>query len=249
MSGTDAGVALVTGGSRGIGAATARLLGRQGWSVAVNYRAGRREAEAVARAVEADGGRALPVEADTADPAAVRRMFEVVDRELGCLSALVNNAGIHGPRGRLDALTPEDVHRVLAVNVEGCLWCSQEAVARMSTRHGGRGGSIVNVSSGAANKGNPHDGILYALSKGALNSMTIGLAQEVAAEGIRVNGVLPGITLTDMPGPERAHAVGAAVPMGRAASPEEVAEAIVWLISEKASYIAGAQLRVAGGRL
>ena len=243
------GIAIVTGGSRGIGAATARLLGARGWAVCVNYRANRAEAEAVAQAIEAAGGRAIAVAADTADRAAVQAMFATVDRAFGRLTALVNNAGIHGPRGRMEALTPEDVRRVLAVNVEGCLWCAQEAVARMSTRRGGTGGAIVNLSSGAANYGNPNDGILYAMSKAALNAMTIGLAQEVAAEGIRVNGVLPGITETDMPGPERARAVGAATPMGRAGTPEEIAEAIVWLLSDKASYVAGAQLRVAGGRL
>ncbi len=243
------GIAIITGASRGIGAATARLLGAQGWSVCVNYRSRRADADTVVQDIEAAGGRAIAVEADTADREAVRRMFATVDRELGRLTALVNNAGIHGPRGRMEDLTEAQVREVLAVNVEGCIWCAQEAVARMSTRHGGAGGAIVNVSSGAANFGNPHDGILYALSKGALNSMTIGLAQEVAAEGIRVNGVLPGITETDMPGPERAQRVGATVPFGRAGRPEEIAEAIVWLLSDKASYVAGAQLRVAGGRL
>ena len=242
-------IAVVTGGSRGIGAATAKLLAAHGWSVGVNYRAGRSEAEAVAQAVEAAGVRAVLLPADTADRDQVRRMFETVDREIGPVTALVNNAAIHGPRGRVENLTAEEVRRVLAVNVEGCLWCAQEAIARMSTNRGGNGGAIVNVSSGAANNGNPNDGVLYALSKGALNSMTIGLAQEVAAEGIRVNGVLPGITVTDMPGPERAHRVGSTVPMGRAGRPEEIAEAIVWLLSDAASYIAGAQLRVAGGRL
>ena len=244
MSGT----AIVTGGSRGIGAAVARLLGSGGWSVAVNYRSNKAEAEAVARAVDAAGGRGLPVEADTGDRDAVRRMFETVDREFGSLTALVNNAGIHGPRGRLDALDPADVRRVLAVNVEGCIWCAQEAIMRMSTRHGGTGGAIVNVSSGSAYIGNPGDGVLYALSTGALNSLTIGLSQEVAGEGIRVNGVLPGITDTDMPGHERATRVGAGVPMGRAGRPEEIAEAVVWLLSDAASYVAGAQLRVGGGK-
>lgn len=244
MSGT----AIVTGGSRGIGAAVCRLLGARGWNVAVNYRSGRAEAEAVARAVGDAGGRGLPVEADTGDRDAVRRMFETVDREFGPLTALVNNAGIHGPRGRLDALQPAEVRQVLAVNVEGCIWCAQEAVTRMSTRHGGKGGAIVNVSSGSAYIGNPGDGVLYALSKGALNSLTIGLSQEVAGEGIRVNGVLPGITETDMPGPERAQRVGAGVPMGRAARPEEIAEAVIWLLSDAASYVAGAQLRVGGGK-
>ena len=242
------GTVIVTGGSRGIGAATATMLGAQGWAVAVNYRSGREQAEAVVAAIAAGGGRAIAVEANMGNRAAVARMFETVDRELGPLRALVNNAGVHGPRGRLDALGENDVREVLAVNVEGCIWCAQEAIARMSTRRGGKGGSIVNVSSGAAFYGNPGDGILYALSKAALNTVTTGLAQEVAAEGIRVNGVLPGITITDMPGPERAHQVGLTVPMGRAGTPEEIAEAVVWLLSDKASYVAGAQLRVSGGR-
>lgn len=241
-------VAIVTGASRGIGAAVARLLGANGYHVCVNYRAGKDAAERVVADIEEKGGRALAVAADVARIDQVRRLFEIVDEQLGPVTALVNNAGIHGPRGRVDALALEDLQQVLSVNVVGLIACSQEAVRRMSTRHGGSGGAIVNISSGAAYIGNPGNGVPYSVSKGAVNSFTIGLSQEVAGEGIRVNAVSPGLTRTDMPETEALERGASTIPMGRVADPKEVAEAVLWLISDKASFVAGANIRVAGGR-
>jgi len=242
------GIAIVTGASRGIGAATARLLGREGYAVCVNYRAGEEPAREVVRAIEADGGQAIAVQADVADPAAVARLFAEVDARLGPLTALVNNAGVHGPRCRFEALAREDLEQVLSVNVLGLMQCTQEAVRRMSPRFGGSGGAIVNVSSGSAYIGNAGHGVHYAVSKGAVNSFTIGLSQELAADGIRVNAVSPGLTRTDMPPPEVLDDPGSLVPVGRVAEPEEIAEAIAWLLSPKAGYVMGANIRVAGGR-
>lgn len=241
-------VAIVTGASRGIGAAVARLLGANGYGVCVNYRTGKDLAEGVVANIAQAGGRAVAVAADVARAGDVRRLFETVDRQLGTVTALVNNAGIHGPRGRVDALDLEDLQAVLAVNVVGLILCSQEAVRRMSTRHGGSGGAIVNISSGAAYIGNPGNGVQYSVSKGAVNSFTIGLSQEVAGEGIRVNAVSPGLTRTDMPEPDALARGGGVIPMGRVGEPEEIAEAVLWLLSEKAAFVAGANIRVAGGR-
>lgn len=241
-------VTLVTGASRGIGAAVAKALAAEGHAVAVNYVAGEEAADEVVRAVEHAGGRAVAVQADTASEADVLRMFETVEAELGALTGLVNNAGLHGPRRRVDEQEDADIARVLDVNVRGYFLCAREAVKRMSTKHGGGGGVIVNVSSGAANLGSPGQGVLYATSKGAVNSLTIGLSQEVAGEGIRVNTVAPGMTDTDMPGADRLEKQAKLIPMGRVARPEEIAEAVVWLMSDKASYVAGANLRVGGGR-
>lgn len=241
-------IAIVTGGSRGIGAATARLLGADGWTVCINYRSDEEAARAVARDVEAAGGKALVVQGDTGDEADVLRLFETVDREAGRLTALVNNAAVSGPRGPFERLERGDMARALAVNVKGCMLAAREAVRRMSTRHGGQGGAIVNVSSGNANSGAPGDVVLYSATKGALNSLTIGLSQEVAAEGIRVNTVSPGLTETDMPEREKLAGATRTVPMGRPGRPEEVAEGIVWLLSDRASYVAGANLRIGGGR-
>ncbi len=241
-------VAIVTGASRGIGAAIARLLGANGYHVCVNYRAGKDAAERVVAEIEQQGGRALAVAADVARIEEVQRLFETVDQQLGPVTALVNNAGIHGPRGRVDALALQDLQQVLSVNVVGLIACSQEAVRRMSTRHGGSGGAIVNISSGAAYIGNPGDGVQYSVSKGAVNSFTIGLSQEVAAERIRVNAVSPGLTRTDMPEPDVLKQGASIIPMGRVADPEEIAEAVLWLLSDKASHVAGANIRVAGGR-
>ena len=203
---------------------------------------------AVVREIESAGQRGIAVQVDTGTEADVIRLFKTVDAELGTLTGLVNNAGIYGPYGRLDALSHEDLMRVLAVNVAGLFTCSREAVLRMSTKHGGKGGAIVNISSGSATKGNPGVGIQYAASKGAVNSLGIGLSQEVAGEGIRVNTVAPGLTETDMPPPDRIAKEGPTIPIGRVAQPEEIAEAIVWLLSPKASYVAGANIRVGGGR-
>ena len=243
-----AGVAIVTGASRGIGAAVARLLGANEYRVCVNYRAGRDAAEGVAADIVSAGGEALAVQADVADRDAVRRLFETVDERFGRVTALVNNAGIHGPRGRVDTLELEVLQEVLAVNVIGLVACSQEAVRRMSTRHGGTGGAIVNISSGAAHIGGAGDGVQYALSKGAVNSFTIGLSQEVAGEGIRVNAVSPGLTRTDMPAPAALERGPSIIPMGRVGEAEEIAEAVLWLLSDRASFVAGANIRVAGGR-
>lgn len=241
-------VAIVTGASRGIGAAIARLLGENGYAVCVNYRAGKEAAERVVADIADKGGRAIAVAADVARSDEVRRLFETVDREFGTVTALVNNAGIHGPRSRVDELALEDLQQVLAINVVGLIACSQQAVRRMSMRHGGSGGAIVNISSGAAYIGNPGDGVQYSVSKGAVNSFTIGLSQEVAGEGIRVNAVSPGLTRTDMPEPDALKQGATVIPMGRVAHPEEIAEAVFWLLSEKASFVAGANIRVAGGR-
>lgn len=242
-------VTIVTGGSRGIGAATAKLLASHGHAVCVNYVSNADAASKVVGEIEAAGGRALAVQADTAVEADVMRMFEAVDKELGTLTGLVNNAGINGRRTRVDDLRPDEICELLDINVLGCIICAREAVKRMSTTHGGQGGAIVNVSSGSANIGNPGIGVLYATSKGALNSFSIGLAQEVAAEGVRVNIVAPGMTQTDMPGADRIAAQASKIPMGRVAEPIEVAEAIYFLLSDNASYIAGANIRVGGGRL
>ena len=242
-------VTLITGGSRGIGAATARLCGAAGHAVAVAYREDEAAARAVCAAVEAAGGTAMAVQGDTGVEADILRMFKAVDDAFGPLTGLVNNAGVHGPRGRLEKLSGADIDRVLHVNIRGPFLCCREAVKRMSTRHGGKGGAIVNVSSGSARLGAPGEGVLYAASKGGLNSLTIGLSQEVAAEGIRVNTVAPGLTATDMPGPEKLAELGPRLPIGRVARPEEIAEAIVWLLSDKASYTSGANLRVGGGRI
>ena len=241
-------IALVTGASRGIGASVARLLGRDGFVIAVNYRA---EADAAAKVVadiENAGGKAFSVQADVGAPQDVERLFAAVDEQPGSLSVLVNNAGIHGPRVRIDELDPAALRSVIDVNVLGLIHCSQEAIRRMSTRHGGSGGAIVNISSGSAYIGNPHYGVHYAVSKGAVNSFTVGASQELVAEGIRVNAVSPGLTRTDMPDPDTLNVRAATIPLGRVGEPEEIAEAVAWLVSDKAAYTAGANIRVAGGR-
>lgn len=242
-------IALVTGASRGIGAATARLLATRGYAVCVNYRAEAGRADQVVADIEAAGGRALAVQADVALADDVQRLFDTVDQSLGRLDLLVNNAAIMSPRLRVDEIAAGDIERLLQVNVLGLMLCAQQAVRRMSTRHGGTGGCIVNISSGAAQQGNPDRGVPYAVTKGAVNSFSIGLSQEVAAEGIRVNTVSPGPIRTDMPGPEALARAAQVVPMGRAGEPEEVAEAIAWLASDESGFVAGANLRVAGGRI
>ena len=241
-------IAVVTGGSRGIGAATARMLGKEGYVVCVNYQATKAAAAAVVADIQQSGSHAIAVQADVSKPADVIRLFKTIDTELGTLNALVNNAGIVGPRCRFESLPIGDLANVLAVNVTGLAQCTQEALMRMSTRHGGTGGAIVNVSSGAAHRGNPGGAVHYAVSKGAVNSLTIGLSQELAGEGIRVNTVSPGLTATDMPDAAVLETAGPTIPMGRVGEADEIAAAIVWLLSDQASYVAGANIRVAGGR-
>ena len=241
-------ITIVTGGSRGIGAATARLCGANGHTVCVAYRSEADLANQVAADIEKAGGAALPVQADTAAEADVLRLFETVDKELGPVTGLVNNAGIHGPRARLEDLPAEAIESVINVNVMGYFLCAREAVRRMSTARGGPGGAIVNVSSGSAISGSPGEGILYGASKGAVNTLTAGLSQEVAGEGIRVNTVSPGLTAPGMPPPEKVEQLGPKLPMGRAGRPEEIAEAIYWLLTDKASYTSGANIRVGGGK-
>ncbi len=251
---TPAPVLLITGASRGIGAACARLAARGGWDVAVNYARDADAARAVADDVRAAGRRAITVQADVADEAAVLAMFGRVDDEWGPgrLAGLVNNAGIVGMKARLDEMDVARWQRMMAVNVVGTLLCAREAVRRMSTRHGGAGGAIVNLSSVAARLGSPDMYIDYAASKGAIDSFTTGLAREVAAEGIRVNAVRPGIILTDIHADSgdanRAQASAGTIPMQRPGSADEVAEAIVWLLSPAASYVIGTVVEVTGGR-
>ena len=245
-------VALITGGSRGIGAATALLAARQGYSVAVNYTANAAAADAVVRAIQAAGGKALALKADVADEAQILAMFARIDQELGPLKALVNNAGVVDMPARVDEMDAQRLRRMFDTNVLGSFFCAREAVRRMSTRHGGGGGAIVNVSSVAARLGGPGQYVDYAASKGAIDTFTIGLAREVAAEGIRVNAVRPGIIETEIHAsggqPDRAQQMAPLVPMKRPGSAEEVAQAIVWLLTDGASYATGAIIDVAGGR-
>ena len=245
-------VLLVTGGSRGIGAASCRLAAAQGWAVAVNYTANAAAAQGVVDEIRASGGRALAVQADVADEAQVLRMFAQIDRELGRLSGLVNNAGVVDVTARLQDMTMARWKRMFDINVIGSLVCAREAVRRMSTRHGGAGGSIVNLSSAAARLGAPGQYVDYAASKGAIDAFTIGLAKEVAAEGIRVNAVRPGLIETEIHAsgglPNRVKDLQHQVPMQRGGSAEEVAEAIVWLLGEGASYTTMSLIDVSGGR-
>ena len=241
-------VAIVTGASRGIGAATARLLGARGYRVCVNYRTEPEPARELCAEIEAGGGRAIGVYADVSRSDEVAQMFATVDRELGPLTALVNNAAMLGPSTRVADLNPADMERLLEVNVMGVVHCTQQALRRMSTAHGGSGGAIVNVSSGASYVGEPGTAVHYAATKGAVTSFTIGLAQEVMGEGVRVNAVSPGPIRTAMPHPDALERGAQIVPARRAGEPEEVAEAIVWLLSPAASYVACANIRVAGGK-
>jgi NAD(P)-dependent dehydrogenase (short-subunit alcohol dehydrogenase family) len=242
---------VITGAGRGIGAATARLAAQRGYAVCVNYRTDRAAADGVVADIERAGGKAIAVAADIASEAGVMRLFETVDRDLGRLTALVNNAGTLEQQMRLEQMDAARLARVFA-NVIGSFLCSREAVRRMSTRHGGPGGAIVNVSSGAARLGAPNEYIDYAASKGALDTMTIGLAQEVAPDGIRVNGVRPGYIYTELHAqggePGRVDRVKQYVPLKRGGRPEEVAHAILWLLSDEASFSTGTFIDVTGGR-
>jgi len=243
---------VVTGASRGIGAAIARLAAARGYAVCVNYLQAAREAASVVAQIEEQGGRAIAVQADVAVESNVRRLFEAAYAQLGSLSALVNNAGILERQMRLETMSAERLVRVFATNTIGTMLCAREAVRRMSTRNGGSGGAIVNLSSRAAQLGSPDEYIDYAVSKGAVDTFTIGLAKEVAAEGIRVNAVRPGLIHTDMHAsggePNRVQRLQSGVPMQRGGTPEEVARAVLWLLSSEASFVTGAFIDVAGGR-
>ena len=243
---------IVTGGGRGIGAATARLAAERGYAVCVNYLRNRAAADAVVGAIAKTGGKAIAVAADVAREADVVRLFDEAQAKLGPMTALVNNAGILERHARLDEMHAARFERVFATNITGAFLCAREAVRRMSTRHGGKGGAIVNVSSMASSLGSPGEYVDYAASKGAIDSLTIGLAREVAEEGIRVNAVRPGVIRTEIHAsggePGRVDRVKAAVPMKRGGEPEEVARAILWLLSDEASYSTGAFIDVSGGR-
>jgi NAD(P)-dependent dehydrogenase (short-subunit alcohol dehydrogenase family) len=244
-------VVLITGGSRGIGAATARLAARQGYDVAINYLDNEKAANEVVADVESSNARAIAIQGDMARGADIRRMFEAVDR-FGRLTHLVNNAGIVGRNGRLADADPEMMRRVIDVNVTGALLVAREAVRRISVKSGGKGGAIVNLGSMASTLGAPGEYVWYAASKGAIDALTIGLAREVAAEGIRVNAVAPGLIDTDIHAaggqPDRIARLRALIPAGREGKAEEVAQAILYLLSDQASYVMGTTLRVSGGR-
>jgi len=246
------GTLLVTGGGRGIGAAVARLGAAAGYAVCVNYRSNAVAAEAVVTEIEEAGGRALAVQADVAREDEVERLFHTVDAEMPPLTALVNNAGITGMTSRLEEATPDTIRQVMDLNVLGLIWCCQAAVRRMAKRYGGKGGAIVNLSSGAVTLGSPDTFVWYAASKGAVDSLTLGLGLENARDGLRVNAVAPGLVDTEMHAdsglPDRLDILAPQTPIGRPAAPKEIAEAVMWLLSDKASFTNGVVLRVAGGR-
>jgi NAD(P)-dependent dehydrogenase (short-subunit alcohol dehydrogenase family) len=246
------GIVIVTGGGRGIGAATARLAATRGYAVCVNYRSNAAAAAEVVRCITQSGGRAVAVQADVAIESDVVRLFEACDAELGRLTALVNNAGILEKHMRVEAIDAARLQRIFAANVTGAFICAREAIKRMSTKHGGRGGAIVNVSSAASRIGGAEEYVDYAASKGAIDTLTIGLSKEVATEGIRVNAVRPGVIRTEIHAsggePGRVDRVKASVPMQRGGEADEVAKAILWLLSDEASYTTGAFLEVSGGR-
>jgi NAD(P)-dependent dehydrogenase (short-subunit alcohol dehydrogenase family) len=242
------GVLIVTGGSRGIGAATAKLAAERGWSVLTTYVERREPAQAVVDAITAAGGRAATMQADSAVEADVQRIFDAAAAQFGPVTGLVNNAGLNGGPSRLEDLRPEEIRRLVEVNVIGSMLCAQEAVRRMSTKRGGKGGAIVNLGSVATRLGGAGERVHYAASKGAISAFTIGLGREVAAEGVRVNCVSPGLTDTEMNPAERQERLRSAIPIARVAAPEEIARAILFLLSDEASYIVGAEITVSGGR-
>lgn len=248
----DSRVTVITGGGRGIGAAVARLAARRDHAVAVGFRRDAKAADMVVEEITRGGGRALAVAADISDETAVEALFTRAEAELGPITGLVNSAAYTEPQSRLEDMDAARLQRVFATNVIGSFLCAREAIRRMSTRHGGSGGAIVNLSSAASRLGSPNEYIDYAASKGAIDTMTIGLAREVAREGIRVNAVRPGHIHTEFHAtggdPDRVDRLGPEVPIGRGGNPEEVATAVLWLLSDEASYTTGALLDVAGGR-
>jgi NAD(P)-dependent dehydrogenase (short-subunit alcohol dehydrogenase family) len=248
----DRGAVIVTGASRGIGAAIAGLVGANGFAVAVNFLTNRASAEEVVREIESGGGRAVAIQCDVSHEEEILRLFETAVRELGQIGGLVNNAGVTGGLSRVDAVPAQAIAQVLATNVAGTILCSREAVRRMSVRHGGMGGSIVNISSLAARTGGAGEWVHYAASKGAIDSFTIGLAREVASEGIRVNAVAPGLIETDLHSangaPDRLSRLAPSIPMGRPGAALEVAQGVLWLLSAAASYTTGTILEIGGGR-
>jgi len=245
-------VLLITGGSRGIGAATALLAAQDGWAVAVNYANNQAAANQVVQAIAQAGGQAVAVQGDVADEAQIVRLFATVDQQLGPVTGLVNNAGVVDVTARVEDMSWQRLERMMRINVLGSFACAKEAIRRMSTRHGGQGGVIVNLSSVAARLGAPAQYVDYAASKGAIDTFTVGLAKELASENIRVNAVRPGVIDTDIHAsgglPNRARDLAPLIPMQRAGTAEEIAESIVWLLSDKASYVTGTCLDVGGGR-
>jgi len=245
-------IVLITGGSRGIGAATARLAASRGYRVVINYVSNEAAAQDVADDIKAKGGEAFLVQADTGDAAQIEAMFQTVDREVGRVDALVNNAGVTGTLSPLDGYSNAEIKRILDVNLFGLIVCCREALTRMSTKHGGKGGAIVNLSSVAAREGAPKEFTPYGASKGGVSTFTLGLAREVAAEGVRVNAILPGLIDTDIHkeklAAERLKRLVPSVPIGRVGTAEECAEAILWLMSDASSYVSGAVLPVTGAR-
>ncbi|MBB3542690.1 MULTISPECIES: SDR family oxidoreductase [unclassified Rhizobium] len=249
---TERPVLLVTGGSRGIGAAVSRLAARQGWNVAVNYAANRAAADAIVSDVKAEGGDAIAIKGDVGSAQDIVSMFQTVDKHFGRLDGLVNNAGIVDAQQRVDEMSVERLERMMRVNVTGSILCAAEAVRRMSSRHGGKGGAIVNISSMAAVLGSASQYVDYAASKAAIDTFTIGLSREVANEGVRVNAIRPGVIDTDIHAsgglPNRARDLAPSIPMQRPGTAEEIADAALYLLSPTASYITGAILNVSGGR-
>lgn len=241
-------ILIVTGGSRGIGAAVAVGAARRGYGVAINYKGNRSRAEATVSEIVKEGGKAVAIAGDVAREPDVERLFAETDKVLGRVTALVNNAGILGPLGRIDAVPATRLAELLAINVIGAVLCAREAVKRMSTKHGGKGGAIVNLSSALARLGGAGETVPYAATKGAIETFTFGLAQEVVAEGIRVNAVAPGVVDTEIHPAGRMTHLGPALPMRRPGRPDEVASAILWLLSAEASYVSGANLGVSGAR-
>lgn len=245
-------VLLITGGSRGIGAATALLAAQDGWAVAVNYASNQAAANQIVQTIVQAGGQAIAVQGDVADEGQITRMFATVDEQLGPVTGLVNNAGVVDVTARVEDMSWQRLERMMRINVLGTFACAKEAIRRMSTRHGGQGGVIVNLSSVAARLGAPSQYVDYAASKGAIDTFTVGLSKELAAENIRVNAVRPGVIDTDIHAsgglPNRARDLAPQIPMQRPGTAEETAQAIVWLLSDKASYVTGTCLDVTGGR-